>query len=243
MTNPLIDALVWNPDNTSASIRALQTALMSLQTEWATKLPQLGQISRDGLVVEADWQSLILQNGLDADRADSSFLHFDNVNQEFEGQWANIYGEITQQAAVADSGKVERFSLNVITNYRTIGTSLGSVVSQAVVLKRSAKLNIFLPVMVNRTAGANNITFTVRIGGVDQYSVVFAPTTGTWTPLFFHWIHTTLSPATVSVELSAICGAATTCDVADIAPLPNITGAAPNGIITPYLGYAEAIYQ
>lgn len=239
MTNPIVDALEWDPDYPAASISALLTALMALQAEWDTKIPQLGQISRNGAVTEDDWLALIAQKDFDEDRADNTYLHFDNVNQEFEGEWANIFGEIQQGMGVVSDKTVA----HVLTNRVSIVATTADVFNNVIVLPRSAKFDIYLPFMVNRTAGANNVTITLKIATVSVYSYDLVPTSGSWEPYYVVFHSAEYAAGSVTIEVEATVGATTTCEFADIAPLPNVTGTTPLGIVTPYLGYIEAIYQ
>lgn len=248
MTNPIIDALTWDPDNPTKSVRALQTALMTLQDEWATKVPQLGQISRNGRVTEDDWQSLILQKGLDADRADNSYLHFDNINQEFEGKWANIFGEIQPQVSEVDSGKSERFAFHITNNYIAVSNGTRTtIMTISIDLARDAKLFLFTPFMIwDGISSTTTISLEIEVNAVNQRTVSApaAHVDNVWEPWFFYWLTDTISAGTVTVEL--IFDSVSGIDdfvVGDIAPLPNVTGPTLLGVVTPYLGYIEVVYQ
>jgi hypothetical protein len=244
MTNPIIDALAWDVNNPAASVRALQTALMALQDEWNNKVPITAQVSRNALVTEEDWQVY------DTTRQDSSFLHFDNVSQKFAGLWENIFGSIQFSRSVIDSGLSEFHPVNILNNRVSITGAATTIILEppSFIIPRSAKLFIYLPFLINRNSGSSDITLVLEINSVDYLTLVVTPTTGIWAPFTLYWLSDEyVVPPGVQVgiilRLKATVAAANVCEFADIAPLPNITGAIPLGIITPYLGYIEAIYS
>lgn len=240
MTNPIIDALSWNPDNPAASIRALQTALTTLQTEWATKIPPLGQISRNGQVYESDW------NVFESDRDDATFLHFDNETPDFRGEWANILGVVRPVEGAMLPGFSEFTEVNVINNYISVVGAFAvttTIMTITIELKRDALFFIWFPLMVNRTVGAGTVTFLLEINGVSQYDMIVTPVSGSWELWYHPWISSLCNPGSYTIRLRVQIPAGTTVEFAQIAPLPNVVGTSPIGIITPSLAYVETIYQ
>lgn len=236
MTNATIDALTWNPDNPAESIRALQTALMSLQTEWAALIPPLGQISRNGLVYESDW------NVFESDREDAAFLHFDNETPNFRNEWSRIFDQLQSVNAPANSGRSKFYSVTVSGNRVAIASTTGTVITTTFTLSRPAKLHIFFPIMINAISGSVTL-LNLKIDTVSLYSwVPQGIPTGSWK--YWYVIANSgeyaVGSHTVLLEATTAGG---TGEFAQLAPLPNVVSGTPLGIITPSLAYVEAIYQ
>ncbi len=233
MTNAVIDALSWNPDNPAASVRALQTALMTLQEEWAALIPPLGQISRNGRVYENDW------NIFEADRADATFLHFDNETPDFRGEWGNIDGIVQPIEAIARPGASELFP---ITFARTVfASTTGTVLTGTFTLTRPAKLYIYLPIMIDIISGSLS-SIALRLGGVTQFTWVPFGITTVWKPWYVAHLLDEQAAGTYTIDLRATTVGGST-EFSPLAPLPNVTNAVTLGVFTPTLAYVEAIYQ
>lgn len=236
MTNAIIDALEWDPDHPAASVRALQTALMSLQEEWNALIPPFGQISRNGLVYESDW------NIFESDRADATFLHFDHETPDFRNEWANIFGQLQSVNAPANSGRSKFYSASVSSNRVALASTTGTVITVTFTLSRPAKLHIFFPIMINAISGSVTL-LNLKIDTVSLYSwVPQGIPTGSWK--YWYVIANSgeyaVGSHTVLLEATTAAG---TGEFAQLTPLPSTVSGTPAGIITPSLAYVEAIYQ
>jgi hypothetical protein len=235
MTNAIIDALTWNPDNPAASIRALQTALMSLQDEWADKIPPLGQISRNGQVFESDW------NVFESDRADATFLHFDNETPDFRGEWANIDGVVQPVESEIQPGKSEFVSVGITSNRVLVTSTTATILTTTFTTTRPAKFFVFVPMLIDIISG----TFTLlnlRIDTVSLYSWAPVGISTVWKPWWVVAASGEYAAGSHTIDLRATTAGGST-EFGAIAPLPNVTSTTPLGVITPSLAYVEVIYQ
>lgn len=235
MTNPIIDELSWNPDTPAASARALQTALMELQTEWATKIPPLGQINRNGQVYESDW------NIFESDRSDATFLHFDNETPDFRGEWANIDGVVQQVESEIQPGRSEFISVGITNSRVLVSSTTATILTTTFTHTRPAKFFVFIPMMIDIISGTLT-ALRLKIDGATIYT--WSPTgiTTVWKPWYVIAATAEYAAGARTILLEATTSGGNT-EFGQIAPLPNVTNATPLGVITPSLAHIEVIYQ
>lgn len=241
MVNPIIDAITWNPSNKAKSIRDLQQALNDLQADWASKLPQLRQITRNGVVKSEDWDSVIAQNSLDTDRLDDYFYHYNNINREFVDEWHLIFGQYRQISANDAPGRSEKILLEPIAGRvsATSGTAC-RLYYQDVVITKPAKMFIFVPFLYYNTSVSDKY-IQFYIDGVKEWEHYTRPTSPSiWCERSAFYLTEELSAGTYTVEFRAESSGGT---VSVISPSPPSTLATiQNSDIEPSMAYVEVIY-
>lgn len=265
MSNAIVDAITWDINNTTKSMRDLQTALNALQADWSERLPQFAQINSNGVVNEDSLIGLALIKGLDSSRDDITFNHFDPTTPDFMGEWQNVFGEIAMPVAAEDAGKTEQILFPAISGtYVTINTNTPNshlIHTYTFTLTKPAVVNFYhyLIQAVSHT-GANpqtiSLAYRIYINGVDFFTTALrtltqATTTGAG-PSYSVYETTTLigslgelAAGTYIYRLSAQRSTANgTVFVTDAAPLPNVALPAvpPLGQISPAISHLEVIY-
>lgn len=260
MTNPIIDAIDWDVQNTSASARLLQSQLTALQAEWDTKLSRFLQITSINSKSLASFQSLPNHRSDPID----SYQGLNPATPEADYALRYVRGQLESVLPYAGIGHKERLYLEQtavkVPNASPLTTYL---YQETVTLPRPAYVRGVHPVIV-KGSGANgcNTVFRPLIDGSPVFPGTYdADTNVTGIGLFplvvstesyFAVIWSTLEPIDAGqhdIEMDLIASTPTGADSpANVAPFFNLytsaveAGTMPTTYVQPPVSYLEFIY-
>lgn len=168
MSNPIIDAIVWDTDNIEASALLLQQQLALLQAEWDTKLSRQLRLTSVGPKTIAGFQDLPNNRNNEID----TYVGFDPSEPVIDSSLRYVRGELVPTLPFAGVGHKERYYLSqssVLTPNAAVNTTF--LYNETITLPRPAWVRGFHPLVI-KSAGANPCAnlFRPQIDGTAIFS-------------------------------------------------------------------------